>query len=360
MLDDCQARDEGLLQSESTPERGRDSEVPPSGRVRRERRLGNAVALARGSYRPARTDSIRPDTIMPPPLVTDVRPADPPREASRSESTRHRGVVTALMAGLGVTVGIAGALAGAFALAAVSQTGATHTTNLAVQVTSSEGTPAADARVFLDGELRCSGSLCRLKEVEPGPHLVRVQRGHRVVEQQVTVPDHGTGQALIALDDEPQAPVAKASAVAAAPPAPSTGAPAAPESSIPKAGTTAARAHQAAPRLQTAALLPPTALLARGSTTPAATTKPTAMPAGPPPLAPRPQPTGATLGTLRIASNPASNIVINGKPAGVRSSLRARVEPGTHVIAFVRGGGRKVRTVRVEPGATVTAAVSFP
>jgi hypothetical protein len=69
----------------------------------------------------------------------------------------------------------------------------------------------------------------------------------------------------------------------------------------------------------------------------------------------------AALGTIRITSSPAANIVINGQPAGVRSAVTARVEPGTHVIAFVHSKhGRKVRTVRVEPGTTATAAVSFP
>lgn len=79
-----------------------------------------------------------------------------------------------------------------------------------------------------------------------------------------------------------------------------------------------------------------------------------------PRAAPAPAPAATGQGTLNINSIPVSNVVLDGIPRGSTPKIGIKVSPGRHTVVFIHPEhGRQVRTVNVQPGQTVTAAVRF-
>lgn len=69
----------------------------------------------------------------------------------------------------------------------------------------------------------------------------------------------------------------------------------------------------------------------------------------------------AAMGTLNLNSIPVSNVILDGRPLGPTPKVGISVKAGPHTIVFVHAEhGRKVRTVNVPAGKTVTEAVRFP
>lgn len=77
-----------------------------------------------------------------------------------------------------------------------------------------------------------------------------------------------------------------------------------------------------------------------------------------PPVSPPPAPAGGSA-TLNINSIPVSNIILDGKPLGSTPKVGVRVPAGTHTVVFVSGAKRKVASINVPGGQTKTVAVRF-
>jgi serine/threonine-protein kinase len=66
-------------------------------------------------------------------------------------------------------------------------------------------------------------------------------------------------------------------------------------------------------------------------------------------------------GTININSIPASNVILDGRPLGSTPKAGISVSPGAHTVIFIHPEhGRKAKTVNVEAGKAVSAAVKFP
>ncbi|MCW5791503.1 MAG: PEGA domain-containing protein [Polyangiaceae bacterium] len=66
-------------------------------------------------------------------------------------------------------------------------------------------------------------------------------------------------------------------------------------------------------------------------------------------------------GTISINSIPVSNVILDGRPLGQTPRTGISVPAGNHTVVFVHPEhGRKVRSVSVQPGQSVTVAVRFP
>jgi hypothetical protein len=197
--------------------------------------------------------------------------------------------------------------------------------------------PLSGVRVLVDGAERCTSSPCRLS-IEAGTHFVRAEAPGFVgtADRAVSIERNGEVTLHIALSAL-EAP--KPSEPAAEPP------------------TTPAELSTAEPAPVSTPAAPDARPAKLSSAKPAAAPK--TADSKPAPAAA--QPAVATgNGTLNINSIPVANVVLDGRPIGSTPIRGLSVSPGPHTIVFIHPEqGRKVTSVKVEPGQAATAAVRF-
>lgn len=194
-------------------------------------------------------------------------------------------------------------------------------------------------KVLIDGQNRCETSPCRVKDLDPGPHFVRVSAPGFKATTDLAVSVVAGEEAVLRVDMVPDAP-----AVADKAEKPAEDAEKAEElakneeqqAKEPESDSKPAEAKASATKSAAAAPRPVSASLP-GTTKPAA-------------------PTGNA--TLRISSIPIANVVVDGRPLGSTPKI-VKVSPGSHNVVFISPTGRKARSVRVGAGQTQVVAVKF-
>ncbi len=222
------------------------------------------------------------------------------------------------------------------------------------------GQAAVDApKIFVNGQLSCQASPCRVADLALGPQFVRVQApGYQTTTDLVVNIARGE-DAVLRVDMVP-ASAAEAVASAASAEPRSAEAPPSEESAAPEPSAVAAVEPPAADALSAADLPADTPLTpAAAAGTPVAAQAPkAATKVGAAPGVAKTGAAPAAKGTLRINSVPASNVLVDGKPLGSTPKV-VSVAPGNHTIVFVGPNGRQVRSVRVNAGQTQVVAVRF-
>ncbi|MGE3671428.1 MAG: PEGA domain-containing protein, partial [Polyangiaceae bacterium] len=271
---------------------------------------------------------------QPPPQQTSLAPVA--AEQITLPPMRQRSVggwIAAGVLGLAAVVGL---------LFLVPQTGLAGggEGELIVTVAGPGQSAVAMPKVLIDGQNRCETSPCRVKDLDPGPHFVRVSApgfkattdlavsvvaGEEAVLRVDMVPD---AESVAAKAEKPADESAKPEELAKADEKNS-------ESPADEAKSTADEKPSAAPK--SAAAPKPVSGGLPGTGKPAA-------------------PTGNA--TLRISSIPIANVVVDGRPLGSTPKI-VKVSPGNHSVVFISPTGRKTRGVKVGAGQTQVVAVKF-
>lgn len=211
-------------------------------------------------------------------------------------------------------------------------------------------------QIYVDGALRCQDVPCRLTDLENGSHLVRVSAEgfETTADRAVSVSGDSDFNAVLTprKDDRTSKPPPGESAASTKPP------PAQdvtfdadqPVSADVKAPT---ELKQAAAPTRASAAHPRAGAAARdlAKQHDAQHEAPAADEAAAAPAA-------DAKAIINISSSPAANIVIDGRPLGM-TPKSVRVSPGNHTIVFVAGTDRKVESVNVPPGATLSVGAKF-
>jgi PEGA domain len=209
--------------------------------------------------------------------------------------------------------------------------------SLVTTVFAEQGDAVQGAQVYVDGALRCDSSPCRVDNLTPGSHFVKVAAPGYVATAAEAVSIRSGENSAMRLE------------IARAASAPSPSTPVADNSAPAPAKTSDANQAVDATSLPTAApaVAPHHWRAARRSRYAEASYE-----------APRPAAPTSDKGIMLLTSSPAANVVVDGRPLG-QTPKAVRVRAGVHTVVFAGADGRVVRSVRVGPGSRQTVAATF-
>jgi hypothetical protein len=289
---------------------------------------------SRGSARGAA--SALPSIPAPPTLPRSVPPSIPPVAFDWIlPRAKRAGSLTLIVAGLGLLlvgvlplVVLGGLVTGAFSPARGS---------LVVTVAGANHGPVQSPVVVTDDVPRCKESPCRVTNLEPGTHFVRVTAPgyQQMAPRAVTVEKGGEVVLHVELAREPSRVTVADNAPAKAQAPLDLDDPSVKLEALPKsAGASPAAAGES---VRTSS-----AVASRAAATPAAAA------------------VSGEAGKLNLSSTPPSNVVLDGRPLGVTPRSGIKVKPGSHSVVFIHPKhGRKSARANVKPGGTSNVSVRF-
>jgi hypothetical protein len=289
---------------------------------------------SRGSARGAGSVPL-PSIPAPPTLPRNVPPSIPPvafdwilPRAKRAGSlTLIVGGLALLLVGVLPLVVLGGLVTGAFSPARGS---------LVVTVAGAKHGPVQSPVVVTDDVPRCKESPCRVTNLEPGTHFVRVTAPgyQQMAPRAVTVEKGGEVVLHVELAREPSRITVADNAPAKTQAPLDLDDPSVKLEALPKsAGASNSTAGQS---VQTSS-----ALASRAATPAAAAVS-------------------NEPGKLNLSSTPPSNVVLDGRPLGVTPRSGIKVKPGAHSVVFIHPKhGRKTARANVKPGGTSNVSVRF-
>ncbi len=205
-------------------------------------------------------------------------------------------------------------------------------------------------RVLVDGQKRCENSPCRVKELDVGPHFVRVSAPGFKATTDLAVGVVAGEEAVLRVDLVPEHAPAVAQNAEEKPDAEQKpGDEGAKPEELAKGESKDSESDDAAGDEASTAAKPSAATKTASVASKPASGK---LPGSSKPATP----TGSA--TLRISSIPISNVVVDGRPLGSTPKI-VKVSPGAHSVVFISPTGRKARSVRVGAGQTQVVAVKF-
>ena len=273
--------------------------------------------------------------IPPPPtLPRTVPPSIPPVALDwiLPRVAKRAGSLTAVLAGLVLLVvaivplvALGALVTGAFSPARGS---------LVVTVAGANHGPVDSPVIVIDDVPRCKQSPCRVGDLEPGTHFVRVSApGYlQMAPRAVSVEKGGEVVQHVELAREPSRVTVAENA--------------APKASAPLDLDDPSVKAEALPRSGSAAPPPSQSLNTSTSVASRAAAAPQAAAGGD--------------GRLNLSSTPPSNVVLDGRPLGVTPRSNIKVKAGAHSVVFIHPKlGRKNARANVKPGATSNVSVRF-